>query len=60
MHDCPDTCAWTVTTENGRAIGLVADSLPTPTTLTPRAHYAKRWTATLPTSSTIPIAFCIL
>lgn len=25
MHDCPDTCAWTVTTENGRAIGLVAD-----------------------------------
>jgi len=25
MHDCPDTCAWLVTTENGQAVGLAAD-----------------------------------
>jgi anaerobic selenocysteine-containing dehydrogenase len=25
MHDCPDTCSWLVTTENGRAVGLAGD-----------------------------------
>lgn len=25
MHDCPDTCSWVVTTENGRAVGLEGD-----------------------------------
>ena len=25
MHDCPDTCSWIVTTENGRAVTLEAD-----------------------------------
>lgn len=25
MHDCPDTCAWIMTTENGRAVELVGD-----------------------------------
>lgn len=24
-HDCPDTCAWTVTVENGRAVKLAGD-----------------------------------
>ncbi len=28
-HDCPDTCAWQVTVENGRATQLVV----TPSTL---------------------------
>ena len=26
MHDCPDTCAWIVTTENGKAVALQDDS----------------------------------
>jgi len=25
-HDCPDTCAWIVTTENGRAVELAGDA----------------------------------
>lgn len=25
MHDCPDTCAWIVTTENGKAVALEGD-----------------------------------
>ena len=25
MHDCPDTCSWIVTTENGRAVALEGD-----------------------------------
>ena len=25
MHDCPDTCAWTITTEQGKAIELRGD-----------------------------------
>lgn len=25
MHDCPDPCAWTITTENGEAVALEAD-----------------------------------
>jgi anaerobic selenocysteine-containing dehydrogenase len=25
-HDCPDRCAWVVTVEEGRAVGLVGDS----------------------------------
>src|SRR5579862_7476528 len=24
-HDCPDTCAWRVAVEDGRAVGLVGD-----------------------------------
>jgi anaerobic selenocysteine-containing dehydrogenase len=26
MHDCPDTCAWIMTTENGKAIALDGDA----------------------------------
>ncbi len=25
MHDCPDTCSWIVTTENGRAVAIEGD-----------------------------------
>jgi anaerobic selenocysteine-containing dehydrogenase len=25
MHDCPDTCGWIITTENGKAMGLEGD-----------------------------------
>jgi anaerobic selenocysteine-containing dehydrogenase len=25
MHDCPDTCAWTITTKNGEAVALEGD-----------------------------------
>ena len=28
MHDCPDTCSWIMTTENGSAIALEDDPDP--------------------------------
>ena len=28
-HDCPDTCSWIVSTDNGRAVGLEDYGKPT-------------------------------
>ena len=50
-HDCPDTCAWQVTVENGRATQLVV----TPSTLLRAAACAPRSITTW-NASTAPIA----
>ena len=44
-HDCPDTCGWTVTVEDGRVYGLGSNDAKAPAVAMAAAFIEAAWRA---------------